>query len=321
MVALVLAGAGLVIHGCGSSPGQAPVQRLSIATGGTGGVYYPYGGAIASIISTHLPGVQATAEVTAASVDNLKLIRDRQADIAFSLADTLAEAVKGQGPFAQGGPVQARALAVLYENYTHLVVRGDGPVTRVADLKGRVVSVGAAGSGTELIANRVLAAAGLDPATDIVRQNLGFSQSTDQFRDGKLDAFFISGGVPTAAILDLASSASMPWRLLANDETLPALQRHGAGLYSRIVIPHGVYPGLAADVPVVGVANILVVHAQMSDQLAYDITRLLFERQSQLAVVHPEAAKLSLATAAAAAPTAFHPGAQRYYREKGAWKD
>jgi hypothetical protein len=321
MHAVVLVGAGLLIHGCGTSPGQGRVQRLSIATGGTGGVYYPYGGAIASVISANLPGVEATAEVTAASVDNLKLLRDGNADVAFSLADTLAEAVKGQGAFAQGGPVPVRALAVLYENYTHLVVRGDGPVARVADLRGKVVSVGAAGSGTELIANRVLAAAGLDPATDIVRQSLGFSQSADQFRDGKLDAFFISGGVPTSAVLDLASGATMPWRLVPHDEILPALQRHGAGLYSRIVIPAGAYPGVPADVPVVGVANLLVVHDRMPDQLAYDITRLLFEKQAQLAVVHPEAAKLSLARAAAAAPAPFHPGAQRYYREHGVWKN
>ena len=306
---------------CGSSgPGGGSTTRLSIATGGTGGVYYPYGGAIASAISSGLPGVQATAEVTAASVDNLKLIRNRNADIAFTLADTLAEAVKGEGPFAQGGAVPARTLAMLYANFTHVVARGGIGVERVADLKGKTVSVGAAGSGTELIATRLLQAAGVDPARDIARENLGFSQSVDQLKDGKIDSFFLSGGVPTSAVLDLANTPGVSWRLLPNDDLLPALQRFGPSLYTRLVIPKAAYAGLPGDVAVVGVPNLLVVHAHMSERLAYDITRLLFEQQAKLAAVHPEAANLSLATAVTNSPAPFHPGAIRYYRDRGAWK-
>jgi hypothetical protein len=311
--------AAMAAAACGSSgPGRPAVQRLSIATGGTGGVYYPYGGAIASVISANLPGVQVTAEATAASVDNLKLIRDRQADLAFTLADSLAEAVAGQGPFKDGGAVPARALAVLYNNFTQIVVREGLGIARVADLEGKTVSVG---SGTEVIADRVLAASGLDPARDISRQSLGISQSVDQFKDGKIDAFFWSGGVPTAALLDLASTQGLRWRLLPCAELLPALQPHGAGLYSRLVIPADAYPGMSGEVAVVGVANVLVAHAGMADQLAFDITRLLFEKHAQLAAVHPEAARLGLATAAQGSPAPFHPGAVRFYRERGVWKE
>jgi hypothetical protein len=314
--------AAMAAAACGSSgPGRPAVQRLSIATGGTGGVYYPYGGAIASVISANLPGVQVTAEATAASVDNLKLIRDRQADLAFTLADSLAEAVAGQGPFKDGGAVPARALAVLYNNFTQIVVREGLGIARVADLEGKTVSVGAAGSGTEVIADRVLAASGLDPARDISRQSLGISQSVDQFKDGKIDAFFWSGGVPTAAVLDLASTLGVSWRLIANDETLgPLRERYGPSLYSRLVVPRGAYPGLPDDVAVVGVANLLAVHADMPDSLAYDITRLLFEHQADLVAVHREAAHLKPAGSSTPAPAPFHPGAIRYYRERGSWE-
>jgi len=296
-------------------------QRLSIATGGTGGVYYPYGGAVAKVISEHLPGVEATTEVTSASVDNLKLIRDHKSDLAFAIADAVDEAVKGRGAFAAGGPVPVRALAVLYSNYTHLVAAGASGIQRVADVRGRTVSLGAAGSGTELIATRVLRAAGVDPARDITAVSLGASQSADAIKDGKIDAFFWSGGVPTAAVLDLANTPGVSWRLVPNDAVLSSLQaQFGANLYARLVIPKSAYASMPADVAVVGVPNLLVVHADMPEQLAYDILRLLFEHKPELVAVHPEAAKLELATASGASPAAFHPGAVRYYRERGAIK-
>jgi hypothetical protein len=295
--------------------------RLSIATGGTGGVYYPYGGAIARVITAQLPGVEATAEVTAASVDNLKLVRDKKSDIAFSLADTLDDAVAGRGAFARRGPVPARSLAVLYDNYTHLVAAASSDVARVADLAGKHVSTGAAGSGTELVATRMLRAAGLDPGRDLTMVSLGVSQSVDALKDGKIDAFFWSGGVPTAAVLDLASTRGIAWRLVPNDDVLGALQQsYGASLYSRLMVPRGTYAGLTADVAVVGVANLLVVHQDMPEQLAYDITRLLFERRAELAAVHGEAAHLREDRASKGSPAPFHPGAIRFYRERGSWE-
>lgn len=307
---------------CGADhAARPPVKRLSIATGGTGGVYYPYGGALAKIISDDLPGVQATAEVTAASVDNLKFLRDGRSDIAFALADTLADAVKGSGAFAATGAVPAQALAVLYTNYTHIVALEGSGIRSIGDLRGRVVSTGAAGSGTELIALRVLEAAGLQP-NDVRRQSLAVSASVDAIKDGKLDAFFWSGGLPTAAILDLANTPRTRMVLLPSGDVLPSLQnRYGAGLYLPVTIAASAYPGLSSPTDVVGVANLLVVGTSMPEDLAYQITRLLFDRQAQLAAIHPEAANLSLRTAVAGSPAAFHPGAIRFYREKRVWNE
>ena len=296
------------------------VVRLSIATGNTGGVYYPYGGGLAKVIGESLR-VQATAEVTAASVDNLKLIQQRKVDIAFTLADTLADAIAGGGAFQATGPVKARVLAVLYPNYMHLATLAGTGIERVPDLKGRVVSTGSAGSGTEVVALRMLRAAGLDPDRDVRRQALSVNASVDALKDGKIDAFFWSGGLPTASILDLASSIGMTARLVPNDETLPVLQQQfGPSLYSRRVIPRTAYPGMTADVGVITAHNVLVVHESMEESLAYDLTRVLFEKRSALAAIHPEARHLSLATAAEGSPAPFHPGAQRFYQERGAWR-
>jgi len=296
-------------------------QRLSIATGGTGGVWYPYGGGVAKVVSAHVPNAEATAEVTAASVDNLKLLGAGEVDLAFTMADALADAAAGAGPFARlgGGRVKARAIAVLYTNYTHLVtVEGSG-IARAADLRGKVVSIGSPGSGTEAIALRVLEAAGLDPARDVRHQGLGAAQSVDALRDGKVDAFFFSGGVPTGAVLDLARTPGLTMRLVPMDDVLRTMQaRWPGGLYFPATIARDAYAGLPRDVPVVGVASVLVADARMSERLAYEITRALFEHHAELAAVHPEARKLALATAVRGSPVPFHPGALRYYRETGA---
>lgn len=294
--------------------------RLSIATGNTGGVYYPYGGGLARVISRSLPNVDATAEVTNASVDNLKLIQLGKADLAFTLTDTLADAVAGRGPFANA-PVRARTLAVLYPNYTHLATIEGKNIDRIADLRGRVVSSGSPGSGTEVIALRVLRAAGIDPERDIRKQSLSVNASVDALKDRKIDAFFWSGGLPTASLLDLASSVNITAKLIPNDDVLPVLQStYAPGLYFRLVIPAGTYPGIASGIGVVGVANALVVEEKMSNDLAYELTKALFEHQRDLAAIHPEANKLSLASATHGSPTPFHPGAIRYYQERGAWK-
>ena len=291
-------------------------QRLSIATGGTGGVWYPYGGGVAKVVSAYVPNVEVTAEVTAASVDNLKLLGAGEVDLAFAMADALADADAGRGPFATLGRVRARAIAVLYTNYTHLVTADGSGIARAADLRGKVVSTGSPGSGTEAIALRVIEAAGLDPARDVRRQGLGAAQSVDALRDGKVDAFFFSGGVPTGAVLDLARTPGLTMRAVPLDDVLRTMQaRWPGGLYFPATIARGAYPGVERDVPVVGVASVLVADARMSERLAYEITRALFEHHAELAAVHPEARKLTLATAVRGSPVPFHPGALRYYRE------
>ena len=302
--------------GCGGRDSAAPKARfLSIATGGTGGVYYPYGGGIAKVLNEHVPGIRATAEVTSASVDNLKLIRSGKADIAFTLADTLADAVAARGAFAGGPPVPAASLTVLYSNYTQLITLAASGITSVAGLKGKIVSTGSPGSGTEVIAFRVLRAGGLDPVKDVTRQGLGVSESADALKDGKIDAFFWSGGLPTPSVQDLSHTSGITIRLVPSADLVPALRAEFGNLYFPLDIPAGTYPGVTAPVAVVGVANVLVVNRSMPDDLAYQITRAIFEHQPELAAIHPEARSLSLKIAETGSPAEFHPGAKKYFDE------
>jgi TRAP transporter TAXI family solute receptor len=317
---LVLA---LLVSACGGTNPDGStggVRRLSIATGGTGGVFYPYGGGIAKVLTEHLPNTEVTAEVTAASVDNLKFIKQGTSDLAFTMADIAADAEAGRDAFKEFGTVPVRVLAVLYPSYTHLVTLANSGINKVADLRGHVVSTGAPGAGTTVLAERILSAAGLDPVKDIRAHNLGVAQSVDALKDGKVDAFFWNGGLPTASILDLVNTPGISARVLALDDVLPELhRRYGDSLYYRAVIPAAAYQ-LPADVPVIGVANLLVVSASMPEPLAHDITKILFEQQPTLATIHPQARELSVEHALAGASIPFHPGAIRYYRERGVWK-
>lgn len=310
----------LVVAGCNRS-GSGGAKYLSIATGGTGGVYYPYGGGLAKVLNENLPGVRATAEVTAASVDNLKLIRDGGADLAFTFADTLDDAVHGRGAFQASGPVQAASLAVLYSNCIHVVVLGSSSIQTIQDLRGKVISTGSPGSGTEVIAFRMLRAAGLDPDRDVTRQSLGVSESSDALKDGKLDGFFWGGGLPTPAIQDLSHTQGITIRLLPAGDLVARLRKQFGDVYYQLDVPPGTYPGVGQPVPSVGSSNVLIANRAMPDQLAYDIVRTMFEHQGELAAIHPEARKLSLQRAVTGSPAAFHPGAIRFYREKGVWKE
>ncbi|MDR7522606.1 MAG: TAXI family TRAP transporter solute-binding subunit [Armatimonadota bacterium] len=301
----------------GTGPVSAgPAVRLSIATGGTGGVYFPLGGGLASLISRHIPGVTATAEVTPASVDNMRLIQAKRADLALTLADTAYDAFKGEEVF-RGSPVPIRTLAPLYNNFNHLVTIEGSGIASIADLRGKRVSVGAPGSGTEITALRILEAAGLHPDRDIRRERLGVAPSVDALKDRKIDAFFWSGGLPTASVLDLAASPGVRIRLIPLDALVPTLQRKYGNLYFRSVIQKEFYPGMAADAPTIGVANLLVVHQDFNAELAYQITKLLFERRAELAQIHKEAANITLIGLAGRSPVPFHPGAIRYYKERG----
>lgn len=305
-----------VIAGVLGPVAAGPAVRISIATGTTGGVYFPLGGGLASLISKNIPGVTATAEVTPASVDNIRLIQAKRADLALVLADTAVDAIKGEEAF-RGNPVPIRTLAPLYNNFNHLVTVDGTGIAVIADIRGKRVSVGPPGSGTEVTALRILEAAGLHPDRDIRRERLSPAASTDAIKDRKMDAYFWSGGLPTAAVLDLAVSPGMRIRLVPLDTLLPAMQKKWGNLYFRSVIQKEYYLGLGADVPTIGVANLMIAHRDFDAELAYQITKLLFERRPELALVHKEAANITLIGAAGRSPLPFHPGAIRYYRERG----
>jgi uncharacterized protein len=302
----------LILVSCSASQAPGGGDRLSIATGGTGGVYFVYGGALADQITQNIEGVEATAEATSASVDNMQLIGDESSDVAFTLADTAADAVEGREDF-EGQPVPAQALAQLYTNYTQVVAPAGAGISSIEDLRGRSVSVGSPGSGTEVIALRVLEAAGIDPDADIDRQQLGVDESVDAVRDGTVDAFFWSGGLPTGAVTDLATTNQIV--LLPTVDYLDALRSQYGEVYEETVIPADTYEGVDRDVSVIGVPNYLVVNESMDEELAYQITRLLFDQQDALAEAHPEARNLDRNTAPQVPPLELHPGAERYYDE------
>jgi uncharacterized protein len=310
VVALALA----VIVGLGTTS-AAPVTRLAIATGGTGGVYFPLGGGLASLLSKSITGITATAEVTPASVDNMRLIGSKRADIAFTLADTAVDAFRGEDAF-RGQAVPIRSLAPLYNNFNHLVTLQDTGINGIADLRGKRVSLGAPGSGTEITALRILEAAGINER-DIRRERLGADQSADALKDRKIDAYFWSGGLPTGSVLGLAATPGIRIRMVALDTLVTPLQRKYGNLYFRAVIQKEFYPGMPADAPSIGVANLLVVHQDFNADLAYQITRLLFEKRGELAQVHKEAANITTIGLAGRSPVPFHPGAIRYYKERG----
>jgi uncharacterized protein len=309
---LVLASLG----GCGGeqSASEREGGNLSVATGGTGGVYQVYGGGLADLISDELEGYKATAETTSASVDNMKLIAQKDTDVAFTLADTAIDAVEGRESFDE--PLPIRALAQIYTNYTQIATTAGKDIASVEDLRGKRVSVGDPGSGTEVIALRVLEDAGLDPDEDIDRSQLGVEESVAAVKDGSIDAFFWSGGLPTGSVTDLATTEELV--LVPNDEHVPKLQEQYGDAYQEASIPKDTYKGLEEDVAVIGVPNLLVVHEEMDDDLAHDLTALLFEQKKRLTQVHPEAKNLDREAAQdVVPPVELHPGAQRYFEEGG----
>jgi uncharacterized protein len=306
----------VLIAGCGGeqSASERDGGNLSIATGGTAGVYQVYGGGLADVISDELDGYKATAETTSASVDNIKLIAQQESDVAFTLADTAIDAVEGKESFGEPQPV--RALAQIYTNYTQIGTTAGKGIESVEDLRGKRVSVGDPGSGTEVIALRVLEAAGLDPDKDIDRSQLGVDESVNAVRDGSIDAFFWSGGLPTGAVTDLATTDDLV--LVPNAEYAQKLRDEYGEAYQEDTIPADTYKGLDEDVPVIGVPNLLVVHEEMDDELARDLTELLFAQKKRLVQVHPEAKNLDPARAQnVVPPVELHPGAQSYYEEAG----
>ena len=290
--------------------------RISITTGGTGGVYYPLGGGMANILSKYIPGLQATAEVTGGSIDNLKLLGAGKTEVAFSMVDAAWEAAQGEDKF-KSGKVNARTLIVLYPNRMHVVTVDGTGITKLADLKGKRVSTCSAGSGTEVMAWRVLEAVGIDPKKDIKVERLGVSESVNAIKDRKIDAFFWVGGVPTAAITDLAATPGTKIRLLDHAEALDAMNRKYGPLYAKGIIAPTSYQGMDKPVENVDVWNVLVTNDKMSDQMAYDIVKTLIEKKPELVAVHKEAQNIDLKYQNIGSPLPYHPGAKKYFEEQG----
>ena len=297
--------------------GSVMAQNLSIATGGTGGVYYPLGGGMAAVLSKHVPGLQATAEVTGGSVDNLKLIGTGKPYLGMVMSDAAQDALKGVDKF-NGNKVPLKTLMVMYPNRMHVVsIEGKG-VNKMADLKGKRVSTGAPGSATEVMAFRLIEAVGLDKDKDMKRERLSVAESVNALKDGKIDAFFWVGGLPTAAVTDLANTPGTKIKMVDHAEAVAAMNKKYGNLYVEDVIAKSVYKGMDTDNKQATVMNILVAHENLDEKTAYNIVKTVFEKKDELVAVHKEAANFKLENQkAAASPIPFHPGAIRYYAEKG----
>jgi TRAP transporter TAXI family solute receptor len=291
--------------------------NISIATGGTGGVYYPLGGGIAAELSKYVPGMQATAEVTGGSVDNLKLIGSGNPYIALTMADATLDAYRGEDKF-KGNKIPVRTLMILYPNRMHVVsVEGRG-VNKIADLKGKHVSTGSPGSATEVMAFRVIEAAGLDKDKDMRRERLGVAESVNAMKDGKIDAFFWVGGLPTAGVTDLANTPGTKIKMVDHADLVPAMNKKYGNLYIEDSIPKATYRGMDTDNKQATVMNILVANANMDDKTAYNIVKTIFDKRADLINVHKEAANFKLENQkASASPIPFHPGAAKYFAEHG----
>jgi TRAP transporter TAXI family solute receptor len=324
----LLAAAALILAACqplgqegGGSPspgatGEAPgTTRLTIATGGTGGVYFPLGGGLAQELSENIEGVQATAQETSASVDNMLLIGTGDADVAFVLGDTAADAVEGRTADFEDNPIDACTLGILYSNFTQVVTTADAGIETIEDLSGKRVSLGAPGSGTEIIALRILEAAGIDPDADIERSQLLVDETVEGLRDDTIDAGFWSGGIPTGALEEFATATDMV--LLPTGEFTSALEEEFGPFYREQEIPAGSYPGVDEAVPTIVVPNVLVVSTSMPEDLQRQITQVVFEQKDDLVSVHPAAEELDPATAGQVEFMDVCPGAQAYYDEAG----
>ena len=326
----VLLAAGLVVAGCGgkrtddsgAAGGQtgeniaceASDGRITIATGNSTGVYFALGGGLAQLISSNTK-LRATAAETGASVQNIEQLVAGDYDVAFSLADTAADAVEGKGAF-DGKPAKVRALTNLYPNYTHVIVRTESGIKTVADMRGKRISTGSPKSGTEVIANRVLQAAGLDPNNDIQAQRLDLTKTVDGMKDGSIDGLFWSGGLPTGGITDLTTTLKDQVTFIDITPQLDAMKKINP-VYEQGTIQATAYKVRGSDVPTIVVPNVLLVREDFPAGNACAITKLIYDKKADLEKVHAAAKDIQLDKAKDTDPVELHAGATKAIADLG----
>lgn len=289
-------------------------MQLSISTGGTGGTYYPVGGGYAELINEYIDGYTAVAEVTGASVENVSLISRGDSDIALALGDTVYQAYTGTGQLEGRQLPNLRSLGVAYNNTVHIVTLADSGIESLADLEGQRVSVGAPGSGTEVSAQTLLEANGIT-YDDIEEQRLNFNETAAALRDGQIDAGFWSVGAPTSSVLDLATTRDIRILSLSDEELANA--QEAQPIFARTVLSAGTYPGVDEDVVTVGTPNVLVVAAEMDEQLAYDFLDVLYTHIDEIIAIHPSGNETDPQNSIESTPIPLHAGAVAYYEDQG----
>ncbi|MER1966690.1 TAXI family TRAP transporter solute-binding subunit [Castellaniella sp. GW247-6E4] len=297
-----------------AGPTHAQTKFINILTGGQSGVYYPLGVALSQIYSKHIPDAKSTAQVTKASAENMNLLQAGRGELAFALADTVSDAYTGNAEAGFKAPLtKLRGLSATYNNYIQIVANADSGIKTLADLKGKRISVGAARSGTELNARAVLKAAGLSYDDFSKVEYLPFGESVELMKNRQLDVTLQSAGLGVSSIRDLATSVKIVVVPIPTD----VVAKIGNEAYQPATIPANTYEGQAADTPTAAVPNFLVTQSDVSDDLAYQMTKVLYENLDTLASTHNAAKAIKLENALKGMPVPLHPGAERYYKEAG----
>jgi TRAP transporter TAXI family solute receptor len=309
---LLAAGAMALTMGLGATTAKAQ-EFINVLTGGTSGVYYPLGVALAKIYGDNIEGVQTQVQSTKASVENLNLLQQGRGEIAFALGDSVQAAWEGNTEAGFPGKLdKIRAIAAIYPNYVQIVASQESGITDLAGLKGKSLSVGAPASGTELNARAIFAAAGMSYDDLGKLEYLPFAESVELIKNRQLDATLQSAGLGVASIKDLA--ISLPTTVVA----VPAETAESMGApFIAATIPAGTYEGQTEDVPTVAITNILVTHDGVSEEVAYQMTKQLFENLDDMVAAHAAARAIEASKGAAGLPIPLHPGAERYYKEAG----
>lgn len=302
----------LALTGCATQK-----TNLILATGGTSGTYYPFGGAIAQIFNSKIANMNVTAQATGASVENLKLIGKKEAELAIVQNDMTDYAYTGKENFKDGKIENVRAVATLYPEVIQIVASVDSGINSLQDIKSKKFSVGAPGSGVEANARQILEVSGMT-YNDFSANYLSFAESSDAFKDKHLEGFLFTSGIPNAAIQDITATTDIKFISISDDVIKKIIEKYP--FYTEYVIPAGTYKGQTTDVKTVAVNATLVVGAEVSEKVVYDLTKALFENQAELAKAHAKGQLLSLETAVKGVSVPFHPGAEKYYKEKGAIK-
>ncbi len=304
----------LSVAACGNSgaPKAEMPKQLIIATGGTSGTYYPLGGGIAQII-TDATGVSASAQSTGASVENMRLLSDSQVDLAFTQTDIADYAKNGTEMFGGKKVENLQGLATLYYETIQIVLPANSTINSVAELKGKAVSVGAPGSGTELNAKQILEAYGLTFA-DLKAEHLSFGDSTQKIQDGSLDAAFVTAGAPTSAVTELSATKGVKLLSLDSDKIAELTKKYK--FYAEQTIPANTYTNVG-ETKTVAVKAMLTVRKDLPEDLVYNITKALFANTEKLVTINAKAKQISIDTALEGMSLDIHPGAVKFYKEKG----
>lgn len=290
---------------------------INVLTGGTSGVYYPLGVTMSQIYGEAIPNSKVQVQATKASAENLNLLQAGRGEIGFSLGDSVSDAWKGNKEAGFAKPLdKLRAIGAIYPNYIQVVALADANVKTLADLKGKRISVGAPRSGTELNARAIFKAAGMSYDDFAKVEYLPYGESVELMKNRQLDATLQSSGLGMAAFRDLASSTKVVFVPIPKD----VVAKVGDAAYRASFIPANTYDGQTQDVPTAAINNILVTNSKVPDDVAYEMTKGVFENLERLGNSHSAGKQIKLETAAEGLPIPLHPGAEKYYREKGVLK-